>query len=75
MKARARRSAIAVKVLARGKSRALRLHGRAKLSDLMAAMGWPLNSCIAVRDGVPIPSDEPLRDGDEIALLETFSGG
>jgi len=75
VKSRAQMGAIAVNALVSGKSHIVRLHERAVLSDLMESMGLPLTSCIAMRGGVPVPSDEPLHDGDIITLLETFSGG
>ena len=59
----------------KGKVRKLSLSSGADISDLMVAMELPLTSCIAVRDGAPIPSDERLRRGDAILLLDTFSGG
>jgi sulfur carrier protein ThiS len=75
VKSRATGGAITVKVLIRGESRAVRVPVGSKLSNLMSTLEMPLTSCIAVRGGTPIPSDEPLRDGDRITLLETFSGG
>ncbi|MBI5001376.1 MAG: MoaD/ThiS family protein [Euryarchaeota archaeon] len=72
---RARRGAIIVKALICGKMQVVQLREGATLSNLLIEMSLPLTSCIAVRDDVPIPSDEPLHDGDRIALLETFSGG
>ena len=32
-------------------------------------------SCLAVVDGVKVPNDHVLRDGDEVHLYHVFSGG
>lgn len=47
----------------------------AKVEDAVRALGLLPDGWIAVRGGVPIASDEPLRDGDEVRLVSVVSGG
>ncbi|MEW5937037.1 MAG: thiamine biosynthesis protein ThiS [Candidatus Thermoplasmatota archaeon] len=45
------------------------------VAALLDALGLPLISYIVIRGSYPIPIDETLMDGDDLILLETFSGG
>ncbi len=53
----------------------MELEEGAKVEDALRAMGLLPDGWIAVRRDVPIPSDEPLRDGDEVKLVSVVSGG
>ncbi len=45
------------------------------VEDLVRALSYLPDGWIAVRDGRPIPVDEPLTDGDELKLISVVSGG
>lgn len=45
------------------------------VEDLVRALSYLPDGWIAVRDGQPLPADEPLRDGDVLKLISVVSGG
>jgi sulfur carrier protein ThiS len=45
------------------------------VEDLIRALSYLPDGWIAVRGDTPLPSDEPLRDGDEVKLYSVVSGG
>jgi len=47
----------------------------AKVEDVIRALGLRPDGWIAVLDDIPLPSDEPLREGDAIKLISVVSGG
>jgi sulfur carrier protein ThiS len=57
------------------KSQTLRLRSGAAASDALVSMRLSLTHHLILRKGAPIPSDEPLADGDTIDIVEVFSGG
>ena len=59
----------------RQEDRAVELPDGAKVADLMAAVGEPVDVTVAVRGNVPVAEDEALIDGEAILLLSAASGG
>lgn len=53
----------------------LELNDGAVVEDAVRAMGLLPDGWIAVRGNNPIPSDEPLTDGEELRLISVVSGG
>jgi sulfur carrier protein ThiS len=47
----------------------------ATVEDVVRAIGLLPDGWIAVRGDVPIPSDEPVRTGEELKLISVVSGG
>ena len=45
------------------------------VEDVVRALGLLPDGWVAVRGDTPLPSDEPLRDGDELKLISVVSGG
>ena len=45
------------------------------VEDLVRALSYLPDGWVAVRDGRPIPMDEPLSDGDDVRLISVVSGG
>ncbi|MGD9962460.1 MAG: MoaD/ThiS family protein [Thermoplasmata archaeon] len=45
------------------------------VEDVVRALGLLPDGWIAVRGDAPVPSDETLRDGDELKLISVVSGG
>ncbi len=43
--------------------------------DLLSALRLPPDAHLLVRGDVPIPIDEPLRDGERIRVIGVVSGG
>lgn len=59
----------------RKETKTLRLEKRATVESAIRALGLFPDAWIAVRGDVPLPSDEPLKDNDEIKLISVVSGG
>ncbi len=59
----------------KGQSTDMSLPGGSTAQDLITELGVSLSTKIVMRNGMPIPSDEKLNDGDEIIVVETVSGG
>jgi len=53
----------------------LALESGATGGDLLRALRLPLDAHLLVRGDVPIPIDEPLRDGERIRVIGVVSGG
>jgi sulfur carrier protein ThiS len=53
----------------------LKLAKGATVEDSLRALALPRCKHITLRQGVPIPADERLRDGDLIDVVSVFSGG
>ncbi len=47
----------------------------ARASDLVRQMGLPTAACLVMRNGAPIPIDEPLAEGDVLEVVYVASGG
>ena len=43
--------------------------------DLLRSLGLAPDAHILVRGDVPIPIDEPLRDGERVRVISVVSGG
>ena len=43
--------------------------------DVIRALGLNVSAQIVLRGKTPIPVDEPVVDGDQLRIIETFSGG
>ncbi len=43
--------------------------------DVIRALGLNVSAQIVLRGKIPIPVDEPVVDGDQLRIIETFSGG
>jgi sulfur carrier protein ThiS len=57
-------------------SRATReLSDGATAHDLVRDLGMPAAASLVLRNGRPIPIDEPLADGDELEVIYVASGG
>ena len=59
----------------RQEDRPVELPDGATVADLVAAVGEHIDVMVCVRDGVPVPEDEPLHDGEGLLLLSAASGG
>lgn len=66
---------IKVTAMIKGERREVVLPLGGDVAALLRALGLPLITHIVIKGAYPIPTDEVLEDGDEIVLLETFSGG
>jgi sulfur carrier protein ThiS len=55
--------------------RRVRLPRGALASDALVTMELALTHHLVLREGRPIPSDEPLAHKDVIDVVEVFSGG
>ncbi|NOQ54505.1 MAG: thiamine biosynthesis protein ThiS, partial [Thermoplasmata archaeon] len=47
----------------------------ARASDLVRHLGLPTAACLVMRNGSPIPIDEPLAEGDALEVVYVASGG
>ncbi len=47
----------------------------AMAADLVRQLGLPTAACLVLRDGSPIPIDEPLAEGDALEVIYVASGG
>jgi|APLow6443716910_1056828.scaffolds.fasta_scaffold480315_1 sulfur carrier protein ThiS len=47
----------------------------ATVEQLIRALSYLPDGWIPTRDGTPVPSDEVLKDGDELRLFSVVSGG
>ena len=47
----------------------------AKVEDVVRALGLLPDGWIAVRGDIPLPLDEPMKEGDEVKLISVVSGG
>ena len=56
-------------------SKAIDLPEGASGYDLMKGLGLAPDVHLLVRDGVPIPIDESLRDGESVRVIAVVSGG
>jgi sulfur carrier protein ThiS len=56
-------------------TREVELGEGANVETLVRALGLLPDSWIALRGNDPLPTDEPLSDGDEVRLLSVVSGG
>jgi len=56
-------------------SRAADLPEGATGVDLLKALGLAVDAHLLVRGAVPIPEDEPLRNGETITVIAVASGG
>ncbi|MCU0858996.1 MAG: MoaD/ThiS family protein [Thermoplasmata archaeon] len=45
------------------------------VEQLIRALSYLPDGWIALRDGVPVPLDEVLHDGEEVRLFSVVSGG
>ena len=43
--------------------------------DLVRALGLPTVACLVLRNGGPIPIDEPLANGNALEVVYVASGG
>ena len=57
------------------KERQLELPEGARADDAPRAVGIRPELVLVFRDDEPIPSDEPLRDGDRLRIVRVVSGG
>jgi sulfur carrier protein ThiS len=44
-------------------------------SDLVRSLGLPTAACLVIRDGTPIPIDDPMAEGDKLEVIYVASGG
>jgi sulfur carrier protein ThiS len=44
-------------------------------ADVVRAVGLPTVACLVLRNGDPIPIDEPIADGDDLEVVYVASGG
>ena len=51
------------------------LPAHATAMDAIRAAGLPPDLVVVLRAGVPLPEDEPLREGDTVELVRVVSGG
>ena len=54
---------------------AVALESDATGEDLLKALRLPPDAHLLVRGDIPIPIDEPLRDGERICVIGVVSGG
>ena len=59
----------------RKETRTVEFDEGADVESLIRKLGLLTDSWIAIRGADPVPSDEPLLDGDEIKLISVVSGG
>lgn len=55
--------------------RVVDLQDRATVRDLVKALGMRVQGVVVLKDGVPVIEDEKLRDGDNLTVVLTASGG
>ena len=60
---------------ARKETREVDMPEGAKVEDVVRALGLVPDGWIAVRGDVPLPSDEPVANGDDLKLISVVSGG
>lgn len=53
----------------------IELPENASSMDLLARLGLLPDAYIVLRDGIPIPIDERLNDGDVLKIVKVASGG
>ena len=58
-----------------GSTRSVELPPNAAGLDLVRALGLAPDVHVLVRGDLPIPEDEPLRDGERIRVIGVVSGG
>ena len=66
---------IEVRVITGEGERAVSLPTGSIAEDVIKALGLNVSAQIVLRGKTPIPADEPVADGDELRIIETFSGG
>jgi len=64
-----------VSTVPRGGREERELPGGSTAEDLVRAMGLPTVACLVLRNGRPIPIDEPIADGDDLEVVYVASGG
>jgi len=56
-------------------TRTLTLRPGARARDAVRALGLAPEGAAVLQDGVPVPLDLPLRSGQRLTVVPTFSGG
>lgn len=62
-------------IVPRGRVEEQELPEGARASDLVRHLGLPTAACLVMRNGAPIPIDEPLAEGDVLEVVYVASGG
>ncbi len=62
-------------IVPRGREEEQELPEGAMASDLVRRLGLPTAACLVMRNGAPIPIDEPLAEGDSLEIIYVASGG
>jgi len=62
-------------IVPRGREVEHELPEGARASDLVRKLGLPTAACLVMRNGSPVPIDEPLVDGDSMEVVYVASGG
>jgi sulfur carrier protein ThiS len=64
-----------VELLPRGERKTMKFPDEANGFDVLQALDLKPDAHILVREGSPIPMDEPLSSGDRVKLIKVASGG
>ena len=68
-------SDVCVSVTWKEGNKQLDLQSGSTVADVIKNLGLNVSAQIVLRDNRPIPIDEKIDDGDELRIIETFSGG
>ncbi len=66
---------VKARTVPKGKEVQLDLPEGSTATDLVRGLDLPTVACIVIREGRPIPIDEPLVDGDDLEVVYVASGG
>ena len=66
---------VKARIVPRGREEEHELPEGARATDLVRQLGLPTAACLVMRNGVPIPIDEPLAEGDALEIVYVASGG
>ncbi len=55
--------------------RAIKIPTGSLVEDVIKVCGLNVSAQIVLRNKIPIPTDEPVLENDELRIIETFSGG
>ncbi len=68
-------SEVDISVIIGDETRTLRVPTGSLVEDVIKACDLNVSAQIVLRNKIPIPTDDPVLENDELRIIETFSGG
>ncbi len=66
---------IEISITGIGETSQITMASGSTVEDVLGKLGLNVSAQIVLRGKTPIPIDEIVMDGDELRVIETFSGG